>query len=304
MPKPLRLLPASIVISIVLVFSQAVSAGPVKEAALSGDAAKLERLLQNGADPDEQGVGTPLYFASQRGHTAVVAVLLDYGADPNALSKWGSPLHIASRQGHVEVVELLLAKGADPNLQGGEYDATPLHGAASVGNARIVALLLDHGADPNARAVGRRRGPAIHFAAEKGHDEVVALLRERGAHPIQVDPITRTELLEADLEVGRSRAAGCTPCHTYVAGDPGERGPSLWNIVGRPIASEPNFPYTRAITSLQGVWDYEMLNKFLADVSGFAPGTDMYTGDEPDRKTRIALIAYLRTLSDSPEPLP
>lgn len=304
MLTPLRLLHTSIVISFALVLSPDVSAGPVMDAALSGDASELETLLGSGADPDEQGAATPLYFASQRGHTESVVLLLDYGADPNALSKWGTPLHIASRQGHEEVVELLLARGADPNLRGGEYDATPLHGASSVGNAQIVALLLDHGADPNARAVGRRRGPVIHFAAEKGHDEVVALLRERGAHPIQVDPITRIELLEADLEVGRARAAGCTPCHTYVAGDPGERGPSLWNIVGRPIGSEPNFPYTSAITSLEGVWDYQMLNRFLADVRGVAPGTDMYTGDEPDRKTRIALIAYLRKLSDNPVPLP
>ena len=54
----------------------------------------------------------------------------------------------------------------------------------------------------------------------------------------------------------------------------------------------------------EGIWDYEALNQFLADVHGTVPGTIMYFGDEHDRATRIALIAYLRTQADNPVPLP
>ena len=197
---------AVLAVSFSLLIPGPTAAGPIKDAALSGDTETLQALLQEGADPDEDGIATPLYFASQRGETEAVALLLRYGADPNALSKWGAPLHIASRQGHSEIVRMLLDNGANPNLQAGEYDTTPLHGAASTGDIQIVALLLDHDADPNIRAVGRRRGPPIHYAGEKGHDDVVALLKERGARAIEADPITRSELQEAGLEVGRRGA--------------------------------------------------------------------------------------------------
>lgn len=56
---------------------------------------------------------TPLHYASDRGHSAVVSVLLDEGA--NASSKDGmkrTPLHLAAARGHVECVKALLAGGA------------------------------------------------------------------------------------------------------------------------------------------------------------------------------------------------
>jgi cytochrome c2 len=46
------------------------------------------------------------------------------------------------------------------------------------------------------------------------------------------------------------------------------------------------------------------LNRFLADATGTVLGTKTDHGFEPDRQKRIVLIAYLRTLSDAPIPLP
>jgi len=51
-------------------------------------------------------------------------------------------------------------------------------------------------------------------------------------------------------------------------------------------------------------WDFEHLNKFLTSPKGFIKGTAMgFAGDKKDNE-RADLIAYLRTLSDNPAPLP
>jgi ankyrin repeat protein len=55
------------------------------------------------------------------------------------------PLHIAIHQNNSEAVELLLEEGANPNAVG-EDGFTPLHSAVAAGNAQAVKLLLNYGA--------------------------------------------------------------------------------------------------------------------------------------------------------------
>ena len=51
-------------------------------------------------------------MASRHGHTHLVRLLLDHGADVNLPSRGGvGPLHLAARFGHSATVELLLDKG-------------------------------------------------------------------------------------------------------------------------------------------------------------------------------------------------
>lgn len=59
-----------------------------------------------------------------------------------------TPLHVLARRPNLYGVRLLLEEGADPNAVG-DMGETPLHVAVSVEDADMIRLLLDSGADPN-----------------------------------------------------------------------------------------------------------------------------------------------------------
>jgi len=130
--------------------SAAKSPNPQKEilkAAKSGDADRVRALVKQ--DPslmsarDTDG-STPLHCACWKGHEAVVAVLLEAGADVNPENEnehWGTtPLHAAAHANQKKIAELLIAHGAKinaPNLN----NRTPLD-ETSFHDAKAVAKLL------------------------------------------------------------------------------------------------------------------------------------------------------------------
>ena len=114
-----------------------------------------------------------------------------------------------------------------------------------------------------------------------------------------------TLLAEADVASGEKQAKKCTACHSLDDGGPDKVGPNLWDIVNRQIAGASGFGYSDVLQDMSGeTWSYENLSAFLADPKGWAPGTKMaFSGIKKDGK-RADLIAYLRSLSGSPAPLP
>ena len=97
------------------------SAQRLSEAAFTGDIAAMKQALADGADPntkDPQSGSTLLATAALMGHTEIVALLLERGADVNAKSRdAGTALHAAAFLGRAETVKLLLEKGADTTLR-------------------------------------------------------------------------------------------------------------------------------------------------------------------------------------------
>lgn len=111
-------------------------------------------------------------------------------------------------------------------------------------------------------------------------------------------------LAVADADAGASLAKKCTACHSLEQGGPNKIGPGLWGIVNRPLGGAADFGYSSAIVDHGGVWDYESLNAFLTNPKGWAPGTKMAFAGLKKPEDRANLILFLRSLADSPEPLP
>ena len=126
-------------------------------------------LLDRGADVRFRE-GISLVSASEHGHLVTAALLLDRGANVNAQND--RPLLLAAQNGHLEMVRLLLDRRADAQAE----ESRAFRVAADTGHLEVVRLLLDRGANVHAR-----NETALRWARENGHSSVAALLLERGA---------------------------------------------------------------------------------------------------------------------------
>ena len=93
---------------------------------------------------------------------------------------------------------------------------------------------------------------------------------------ITVDEVT----LSADIYSAATpypwQLIGCLKCHHFDVTTETHVAPSLKDILGRPIASDPNFGrYSPSMKSTAGLWTEENLKLFLADPSSYVPGTSM-----------------------------
>jgi cytochrome c len=153
-------------------------------------------------------------------------------------------------------------------------------------------------------------GAGALFAPEKpakpGYNIAVKEEHGGGAAPAAAPSEPIEKLLQtASVEKGQATAKQCQASHTFEKGGPNRVGPNLWNIVGDERGKGKNgFNFSAAMKAKGGEWTYDELNKFLANPRGYIPGTAMsFAGISRDQQ-RADVIAYLRTLSDSPKPLP
>jgi hypothetical protein len=112
-------------------------------AAALGRADDARRLLP-GASSAERHLA--LSVAADRGHAAIVRMLLDAGDDPNRYNPVGghshtTPLHQAAGAGHEEVVKLLVARGARTDMKDILWHGTPADWARHGGKSEIEAYL-------------------------------------------------------------------------------------------------------------------------------------------------------------------
>src|SRR3979490_1520823 len=117
------------------------------------------------------------------------------------------------------------------------------------------------------------------------------------------EPIEKL-LQTASVEKGAAAANKCAACHTFEKGGPNRVGPNLFGIVDEKSGEGRGLKLSAAMKAKGGTWTFDDLNKFIANPKGFIPGTAMGFAGIPKDSERADVIAYLRTLSDNPVPLP
>ena len=120
-----------------------------------------------------------MHYAAARGHTQVVRLLVERGADMAQSAEGGvPPLVFAAHSNQVAVLELMHALGVDLDSTD-QLGRTALHTAAQKGHADCVRSLLSHGAFIHAR--DHQLNSALHFAVVSGESDTCALLLQNGA---------------------------------------------------------------------------------------------------------------------------
>ncbi len=112
-------------------------------------------------------------------------------------------------------------------------------------------------------------------------------------------------LAKADAASGEATSKKlCVSCHTFAEGGKSGVGPNLYGTVGAVRGHVDGFNYSAALKGKAGNWSFEELNAWLAKPAAFAPGTRMTFAGIKSAEQRADVIAYLRSLSKSPVPLP
>jgi cytochrome c len=186
---------------------------------------------------------------------------------------------------------------------------------------------LDHMIkNPNAFAPGTKMALFPGLPDAKQRADVIAFLRTKNDDPPPLPEVTAEKpaaeekpadekpkaegaevlalIATADPKQGAIDAALCKVCHTFDKGGAAMVGPNLYDVVGRKIASVEGFNYTPAMKAHEGNWTYEQLDALIHNPQAFAPGTMMAFPGVPDVKKRANIIAFLRSNSDNPAPLP
>jgi hypothetical protein len=158
------------------------------------------RLLEDGADPNENNSTTGPYpitvlchpdayvlFRDINAEFQILKLLLEYGAEPDVLYCGKTALHDlcwADRYSdyQYEAIKLLLEYGADVNAESSQ-SYSPLMLLCKIGNCdsdyiKIARLLLENGADINQADINGNT--ALYWAKKFGKTDLAAFLIENG----------------------------------------------------------------------------------------------------------------------------
>jgi cytochrome c len=153
-------------------------------------------------------------------------------------------------------------------------------------------------------ALGLSIVSGMYFHAEAPEKEGFAVAAEAGgeAGGAAAVPIA-TLLATADIAKGEAAFKKCAACHTIAPGGANGIGPNLWASMGKPHGHVAGFSYSDALKSIPGNWDFEGMDKWLANPKKYAPGTKMTFAGLSNPEERANLIAYLNA-QGSNLPLP
>jgi cytochrome c len=162
-----------------------------------------------------------------------------------------------------------------------------LAGCGAALGLSIVGGMMFHGERPE------KMGYAI-----EGVEEVGAA----GAGGEAAVPIASL-LPTADPAKGAEVFKKCASCHSIDAGGAAGIGPNLHGVLGKNLGHQAGFPYSDALKSVGGTWDFDKMNAWLTSPRKFANGTKMSFAGLSNPQDRANVILYLNT-QGSNLPLP
>jgi ankyrin repeat protein len=228
------------------------------------------------AQNTKEQLNNQLFEAARAGDAALVASLLDKGADVNAKFRYGATaLFKAAERGHANVVKLLLERGADATIQDTYYGATAMTWALDKGHAEVVKLLLDK--VPNAAndvlLTGTREGnadlvraalaktitpanlTAALIIASDGEPktQIIELLKVAGAKPAMVlpDPVLESYVGKYKTENGTEITITRREGGMLFASSPGQNNLRLFPLDEKTFRP-PAFEQMRVVFETEG----------------------------------------------------
>ncbi len=143
------------------------------------DLQALEQFTPEDLNLTDQDGRTPLMHSvlAENADSILVRLLVQHGADVNAADfdqKW-TPLHFAARDHKEEIVRVLLEAGANVDAID-SFGNTPLWRAVMTASSNLAVIkeLIKHGADPYKK---NNHGIApIDIARQSGRDDIVSAL--------------------------------------------------------------------------------------------------------------------------------
>ncbi|XP_066953986.1 protein TANC2 isoform X25 [Macrobrachium rosenbergii] len=142
---------------------------------------KVSRLLLlAGASPDypsEHLHNSPILgVCAHQGHTEMVALLIEFGADVNQTNSEGvTALGLAAARGHCDVVRLLVQANASLTMKD-KQNQTPMVQAAAAGHLNVVGYLLSCDWPGPHDLLRNQAHQSLVAAASNGHSNVVEFL--------------------------------------------------------------------------------------------------------------------------------
>jgi ankyrin repeat protein len=151
------------------------------DAVQNNDVAAVKTLIAQGVNVNELDANqdAPLVMAAYLGHTEILRLLLEAGADVTAVdpSMKATALHAAAYAGRTEAAKLLIEHHIDINKQGPYNGYTALHDAIWQNHIETAAVLIEAGADLNLKSHSGET--PLQFARAKNRAEIAALIERK-----------------------------------------------------------------------------------------------------------------------------
>lgn len=124
------------------------------------------------------------------------------------------------------------------------------------------------------------------------------LCASTGAYAQEGESHILKRLVNANVEHGETEFKKCLQCHTIGRNEGHGRGPNLWGVINREVASVEGYEFSDSFKQIEGRWTVEKLDDYLEDPRAHAGETNMRFVGIKRPSQRANLIAYLNTQSD------